>query len=532
MGQGDDNEYSVEKLLTVIGQLYVLPRREKVKLLEWLIANFHKFDGDALGKHYGVLLLLLRSPSLPVKLLSRFIVMITEERCITQSRVNLVTDMFIERNNSPSLGRLLQVMREKSHPRIYFPPLGQGDVRHAQLPLNLITKMRQASNTTSEAMPPEACDLEACSMATDMYVKLLRARKSTDIMFSSALAQLVPLIEQTSRVPLAVEKVVYEYLEGEWQQKFNASATLALKIILGLFRFWPTNNLVVTQERLLSPLFRAQASAAELIIPHLWYFGYYAAPVMVVLTGKLKPVKHRDWQSSTVITRYIHIYQFYKLTGAGVVPPEDAVSSLVIQQFGYLSLCAQWAHAVPKICRTLQGRFGLATGVSDTVLSAFFPTTQDDSVAIRFDIVNVAWLGGYPQRTYSRLKVLRGSGDMELLSTRKPQMSVTIINAANLRRLGMTRSEFCSQLLEDLEETGLCVYPYLNTFPDTTFAINDPRSDAPPGLSRESSATSLTVSCVSESVSASVPRIKSDHVEHAPATRRRGDGRPDAKRLP
>lgn len=475
--------YSIEKLYSICGPLPIAPRREKITLIQWLYNNYTKFDPILLQKHYGLFIRYLRNPEIPVKCLVDFIICITDKSTVTQSRINFVVEVFQERDNSPSIARLLKVMRSECSRDLYVPPLGQENAAMSLIPMNTIRMLKKCPDGSI----PEGRNVAAAKICTTLYMKLDKARKSSDIEFSELLAQMVPLVQQIGRIPAPIEKCIYEYLEYDWKLRFKCSGTYSIALIASeYFRFWPLNNLDAIRIRLIQPLFQAQSTAAVLILPYLWYFGAYAISLMETFYTLLRPQKYTEWQQQNTIIRYMHIYQFYKVVSDSDCVKKDVVSDMIMHQIGYFPLCTQWAHAVPDICQTIQGNFSLikksevidilniifsetsnqrqssrnpntTTASSSELAKARTPTDLD----LRFHFANTAWLGGYTQRTYSKLKVQGKSNSSNFISSQRPAFAVTKIDDETLVPLGLTLSSFCSQLVQDLLEEGIDILPYL-----------------------------------------------------------------------
>lgn len=464
---------SVESLLSTIAQLQVIPRREAIKTIQWLITNIRKFDPKALARHYGLLLHLLRNVNIPAQPLCKLLILLTSKETVTESRVNILCKIYIQRNNSACIGNLLQEMRKVSDPEVYFPPLGQGDTRNAQIPLSVIFGLQRQvdpDSNSSALVAPEALYLKYTEMCTSLYKTLTAARKASDTEFATLLAQLAPLVQQSGRVILAIEKSIYEYLENEWATELNATSTLALKVLVTFFQYWPIHNMPAVRQRLLDPLLQADVAASKTIIPYLWFFGDYAATLMASCVSLSEPRTYMEWHKESTIERYIHIYQYYSLMSEFINPPSEVLTSLIVKQLGYLPLCTKWASLVPAVKNTLQGDFSLLkrSNNNEKILKCFFPETSDDNVDVRFDVVNTPWLGGYPQRTYSRLKVQGKVKNLAFLSAQKPNFTVTEINSTVLSQINLSNEDFCLQLIEDLREFNIDVFPYLRTTPENS----------------------------------------------------------------
>lgn len=447
-------KFSAGKLHEVCGSLFRVPRLEKIQILEWLLANIQLFDTNILKVHYGFLLNFLRK-SMPVKPLVNILVVITDASTVTQSRVNFVCDFYSSKMNSPSVGRLLQVMAKRCKAHIFVPPVGQISVEYSHIPLDTRLLLSYDKNDPS---CPETRDLPASRVCTKMYQALMG--KASDSEFAEGIVQLVPLVEQTGRIPAALEKMVYSYFLKHWGRKFKYGKTIVLTVVASsFFRFWPLDNELVVKENLLDPLLAANKSAAEVLIPNLWHFGALAQPLMDTFVKYYRP-SELEWFRPLTPTMFAQIFQYYSNLDSAV-PPAIFVANLVTRLHIYLFPCSQWSHLVPAVGLTLQGEFCLVSSDdSIEIIDMIFDGHQN--VETLFALANSPWLGGYPQRTFSRVKAHLNVSVAPLLSSQRPASSVVIVRPETLESdVGISYPEFCQQLVKDLQNAGLSIVPYL-----------------------------------------------------------------------
>lgn len=448
------SKFSVGKLHEIFGSLLRVPRLEKIEILEWLYANLHSFDKQVLKIHYGFLLNFLRK-SVPIKPLVNILTAITEPSTVTQSRVNFVCDFYSTKMNSPSIGRLLQEMAKKCDAHIFVPPVGQLSVEYSHVPLDTCLLLSYDNN---DLACPETRDLAASQACTKIYQALLK--KSSDVDLAEGIVQMVPLVEQTGRIPAALEKIVYKYLSEQWGKKSNNGKTIVLTVIASsLFRFWPLDNELIIKNRLLHPLLAANKSASEVLIPNLWHFGTLAEPLMNEYLKKYPP-KVLDWFRPTTPTVFAHVFQYYSNLDS-IVPPTLFVANLVTRLHVYLFPCSRWSHLIPAVGLTLQGEFCLMSSEESVqIMDMIFDGNK--TVTTLFALANSSWLGGYSQRTFSRVKAHLNVSAAPQLSSQRPASSVVVIRPETLESdVGTSYPDFCQQLVEDLQNAGLSIVPYL-----------------------------------------------------------------------
>ena len=446
-GRGE-SKLTLDDFYEAFGSLLRLPKVQRVDRLNWLVANVHRFDSKILKAHYGLLLNLLKRTS-PVKPMAQILIEITDESMITQSRVNLICEIYLLKKNSPSVGRLLKSISKICPSHIYLPPVGQKTVGDVRIPLNTALAFAQRFDSCS----PETKLVHSVRANTAIYYNLRKRFSDADL--AREISTLIPLVEQSGRMPTGLETAIYEYLETTWKEHYSSDFTMVLYLIVAkLFRFWPERSHDILRLRLLGPLKSARGRAIEIILPHLWHLGPVAEELVPDFVEQLLNSRARPMIREK---SYLHFYLYYARHDT-LVPPASIVTDLIVKQDVYLFLCAQWAHLVPAICTTLQGTFSMLR-YSDRAMLIIMKLIGEGAEKLLSGIYNInnsPWLGSYPRLIYTRARA------MNIVKSQRLSSAPELIDPAVLMRdAGLPYPEFFQQLVAALESRGLSIVPYL-----------------------------------------------------------------------
>lgn len=451
------DEYSYNNLQKIIGRLIIVPRRDKVQIINQLKDDTPKYGVALLQYHYGTFISLLRK-SVPLKPMADFIVPITDASVITQARVDLCCDLFVEHSNSPSIGRILRKMSEHASKNIFVPPLGAQTIIQSRIPLKTLQSLTRDS--FDQRIPPEGINNKASRISLKIYQEL--SSRNSDMEFAEALVEYLPLVWHSNRVLVGIEAWITTYLREIWPNVYNCEKTICLEIISSeYFRFWDLHRPADMKTRLLEPLEKAKSSAALLLIPYLWYLGSNAVPLMDRLVRKVRP-SGSQFRNNETETLYMHIYQFYRLithqTEQLIPMPSMAISDLLLRLRVYLLPCNGWAHEYSQVGTTLQGKFSVEMGEEGMeILESIF----EDHLDIVYCLANSSWLGEIPKLIYQNMKEKNGEEEDHSILPRQIEVP-TLITPQTLREdLELSYNQFCIAVVRFLDDIQNPITQYL-----------------------------------------------------------------------